>query len=278
MKKLNILMFFILQAYIDIFFNSSKLKASLSEDIQAESEDRINVNHANLRESVSINNIPIELLDAIFTLLDAKELISLESVSRSFLGVVRNVWKMQMIEINLSHSIGNLEKINSFVIDSRPFRYLNISMKNFSKTNLPPEIFDLLAKKTSLKKLDISGNILYKSQLTRLFKLTNLTSLNMSRTIIFDSTADALEGISQLINLKDLQINCNQLNSNSLQHLVPLTNLQHLDISNNFALDDTSALYLGVLKSLETLNISNTTFSTEGVKQLKIKTIIMRRH
>jgi hypothetical protein len=270
MKILHIIALLILHT-----FNSLNIKASFSDDTNIESKGKVNISLPSSPTDLSINSIPHELLYSTFALLDVKSLLALESVSRSFSSIAKDVWKDQVKEINLSKSTVDLEIIHKFVKDSHPFRSLKISKPGINKTNLPPETFDLLSTKASLEKLDISGNILYTDQLAHLSKLTNLMSLSMNRTIILDYDAEALEGISQLTKLTHLEINANQLNPKALQHLTNHTNLRYLDVSYNFALDDTSIPNLQSLKNLETLNISHTSFTNTALKQLNVNNIIM---
>jgi len=196
-----------------------------------------------------------------------------EVTSRVFEHLAR-MKKLKMLDVGFSRvnddgfdALASLEKLEE----------LHIGGDKMTGLALP-----LLRLLPSLKRLDVNGSqrtdsgrwglVLTDVNVESLSALAQLEVLNMGGALVTDVGMKALE---PLLNLQILDLSRMDLTPKGLEPLTKLPKLRRLNLWHSTRIDDGAAQYLLQMKTLETLDLSETSVSDallnqlEGMKQLK---------
>jgi hypothetical protein len=140
----------------------------------------------------------------------------------------------------------------------------------------------LLRLLPSLKRLDVDGSqrtdsgrwglMLSDVNIESLSALTQLESLKMGGALVTDAGMKALE---PLVNLQSLDLSKMDITAQGIEPLTKLPKLRRISLWHSARIDDKAAQYLLRMKSLEILDVSDTSVTDklldqlEGMKQLK---------
>jgi Leucine-rich repeat (LRR) protein len=141
----------------------------------------------------------------------------------------------------------------------------------------------LLRLLPSLKRLDVDGSqrtdsgrwglMLTDVNVESLSALTQLESLKMGGALVTDAGMKALE---PLINLQSLDLSKMDITAQGIEPLTKLPKLRRVSLWRSARIDDRAAQYFLRMKSLEILDVSDTSVTDklldqlEGMKQLKV--------
>lgn len=193
------------------------------ENIIPSSVDTIRKDERNNEEEKRIN-LPIELLDLVFSYCDLKSLMALNCVCKKFTKCWSSVLYLDLRKESLEHC-------------KKLIHYHLPKLKNIKTLILPPirenvGIIDALCELTSLENLAIpSIHYIESNKIQKLSKLTRLLSLSINLASNFKS--DKLSFLKSLTKLEHLKIEIFQYSimERLSEHIVLLSNLRSIDFS-----------------------------------------------
>ena len=171
-------------------------------------------------------------------------------------GSLPNLQRLEVDHVGLTgEELKHLTQLN---------RLTSFGLRNTSQ--LVAKDMEFIASRSSLTVLVLSGGSLGADAITRLSPLTRLKTLDLTDNQIGD------EGMARLLafrTLSELRVESNRVTDAGVEAIANLVSLRTLSLAENPGITDTSVDYLGKLRLLGELDVTNTSMSDQGIDRLK---------